>query len=331
MSMKTITLAGGEVKAEFSGANAWLRNDGVDTVHASKKAGVAAGADEVISIPVGQSAPVYGANGTVYLLGTGSVQLVGSDYSTNPFKTSAQGGSGADEVARAAIRAHRENEDIHLSAEDVAGMVSGENLLRNPHLGINQRGQAEYTATVRSDHTLDGWQAYLTQSATTGSCTITPTENGVVIDNQTNGSVVFFQRLENYKTLFGKDISVSARVNNAVISATGQPTDSTGRQVSSTAEWGGIGYYVSAGAYAQAELIITAGNTVSVEWAKLELGTHATPFTPPEPATELLKCQRYYQLRTVGDIDPIDLRPTMATIKDIRQRGDGNYEYIAEL
>ena len=121
MSELTITLAGSEEKAEFSGSNAWLRNDGTDTVYAAKSAGVTAGADGVVAVPAGQSAPVYGANGTVFLLGTGSVQLIGSDYSTNPFKTSAQsGGSGADSVARAAISAHAGNTDIHVTAAEKA-------------------------------------------------------------------------------------------------------------------------------------------------------------------------------------------------------------------
>lgn len=119
MSTKTITLAGSEVMAEFSGANAWLRNDGTDVIYAAAKPGITAGADDVVAILAGQSAPVYGANGSVWLLGTGSVQLIGSDYSTNPFKTSAQaGGSGADEVARAAISAHSGNTEIHVSAAD---------------------------------------------------------------------------------------------------------------------------------------------------------------------------------------------------------------------
>ena len=117
MDTKTIALTGTEVKAEFSGGNAWLRNDSTDTVYAGRSAGITAGADGVVAVPAGQSAPVYGANGTVYLLGTGSVQLIGSDYSTNPFKTSAQsGGSGADEVARAAITAHAGNADVHVTA-----------------------------------------------------------------------------------------------------------------------------------------------------------------------------------------------------------------------
>ena len=121
MSEKTIALSGAETEVHFSGGNAWLRNDGAAVVYAAKTAGITAGADGVISIPAGGSAPVYGANGTVFLLGSGSVQLVGSDYATNPFKTSAQaGGSGADDVARAAIEAHAGNAGIHVTAEEKA-------------------------------------------------------------------------------------------------------------------------------------------------------------------------------------------------------------------
>ena len=64
MNIKTIALTGTEVKAEFSGGNAWLRNDSTDTVYAGKSAGITAGADGVVAVPAGQSAPVYGANGT---------------------------------------------------------------------------------------------------------------------------------------------------------------------------------------------------------------------------------------------------------------------------
>lgn len=92
MSEKTIALSGAEVKVTFSGGNAWLRNDGASAVYASKTAGITAGADGVISIPAGGSAPVYGANGTVFLLGSGSVQLIGSDYATNPFVGDSFGG-----------------------------------------------------------------------------------------------------------------------------------------------------------------------------------------------------------------------------------------------
>ena len=122
MTSKTIALTGDETRVDYGGGtNVWLRNDGTDAIYASTSPGITAGADGTVSIPAGQSVGVYGANGTVYLIGTGSVQLIGSDYSTNPFRNSAaSGGSGADEVARAAIGAHAGNADIHVTADEKA-------------------------------------------------------------------------------------------------------------------------------------------------------------------------------------------------------------------
>lgn len=137
MSNMTISLTGSEVRADFFGTNAWLRNDGTSTIYASTSPGVTEGEDGVVSVPAGGSAPVFDAHGTVYLIGTGSVQLIGSDYSENPFKTSAQsGGSGADEVARAAIEAHAGNSSIHLTAEQLDSAVSAHNTNENAHTGM---------------------------------------------------------------------------------------------------------------------------------------------------------------------------------------------------
>lgn len=121
MTSKTISLSGTELKVNYSGgANVWLRNDGTSAVYASAAPDIAAGADDVVSIPAGQAAPIYGANGTVYLLGTGSVMLIGSDYAQCPFKTStSSGGSGGvDDVARAAINAHEGNAEMHVTAAE---------------------------------------------------------------------------------------------------------------------------------------------------------------------------------------------------------------------
>ena len=86
MSSKTIVLSGTETVADYGkGFNAWIRNDGSSVVYAARSAGVTAGADGVVSIPAGQSAPVYSACGTVYLSGEGAVLIIGSDYSDNPF------------------------------------------------------------------------------------------------------------------------------------------------------------------------------------------------------------------------------------------------------
>ena len=101
MSEKTIALSGAEVKVTFSGANAWVRNDGATVVYASKTAGITADADGVVPIPAGCSAPIFGANGAVFLLGAGEVLLIGSDYATNPFNGVSTGG-GADTSTNAA-------------------------------------------------------------------------------------------------------------------------------------------------------------------------------------------------------------------------------------
>ena len=119
MATKTITLTGAEVAVTgLDGAHAHIRNDGTEVIYAAKTAGITAGADGVASIPAGQSDTIRGISGAVYLLGTGSALIQSDDYVASPFKTSAQGGSGADEVARAAINAHEGNTVVHVTAAD---------------------------------------------------------------------------------------------------------------------------------------------------------------------------------------------------------------------
>ena len=192
MTSKTITLAGAEIRADYSGGtNAWLRNDGTTTVYASTAPGVTAGADGVVSIPAGQAATIYGACGSVYLLGAGSVQLVGSDYTACPFKTSAQGGSGADSVARAAIEAHAADADIHVTADEKAywNTLSGKNDLDNPDFRVNQRGLSEYS----TGYTVDRW--YIS----TDKCKAAPESDGIRLTATaalTSNTHAFWQNIE---------------------------------------------------------------------------------------------------------------------------------------
>ena len=192
MTSKTIALSGAEIRADYSGGcNAWLRNDGTATVYASTAPGVTAGADGVVSIPAGQAAAIYGACGAVYLLGTGTVQLVGSDYTACPFKTSAQGGSGADEVARADIKAHADNTEVHVTADEKAywNTLSGKNELDNPDFNVNQRGLSEYS----TGYTVDRW--YIS----TDKCKAAPETNGIRLTataTLTSNTHAFWQNIE---------------------------------------------------------------------------------------------------------------------------------------
>lgn len=338
MTSKTITLAGAEIRADYSGGtNAWLRNDGTATVYASTAPGVTANADGTVSIPAGQSVGVYGANGTVYLMGTGSVQLIGSDYSTSPFKTSAQsGGSGADSVARAAIEAHAADTDIHVTADEKAywNTLSGKNDLDNPDFRVNQRGLSEYS----TGYTVDRW--YIS----TDKCKAAPESDGIRLTataTLTSNTHAFWQNIE-FPLAPGKyTLSLNVSEVSGVWSARIRTVNASGDYVDS--------YYTSAlhegvnkvsvdlpdGEYISAVSIgfnkgTEAGNSLKLAWAKLEGGPLATPFVPPDYAAELAKCQRYYQVRTTNDIDPLDLRPSMRTITDIKAV-EGGYAYVAEL
>ena len=339
MTSKTIVLTGEEIRADYSGGtNVWLRNDGTATVYASGAPGISAGADGTVSIPAGQSVGVYGANGTVYLLGTtGSVQLIGSDYTACPFKTSAQsGGSGADSVARAAIEAHAGNADIHVTATEKAAWnavnYSNPNLLINPDFRINQRGQAEYT----SGYTVDRWYS-------PGKCSAAPISGGVKLTSTVTASSTthaFWQDFE-FPLPPGKyTLSLKAADVTGVWAARIRTVTAAGDYVDSyytprlQAGINSVTVDLPDSEYISAVSVslnkgIEIGDSLTIEWMKLENGS-ATLFVHPDLATELEKCQRYYQVRTTNDIDPLDMRPSMRTITDIKQV-EGGYAYVAEL
>ena len=337
MTSKTIALSGAEIRADYSGGtNAWLRNDGTTVVYASAAPGVTAVADGVVSIPAGQAAAIYGACGSVYLLGTGSVQLVGSDYTACPFKTSAQsGGSGADSVARAAIEAHAADTDIHVTADEKAywNTLSGKNDLDNPDFRVNQRGQNEYS----TGYTVDRWYS-------PGKCSAAPISGGVKLTSTVTASSTthaFWQNFE-FPLPPGKyTLSLNVLEVSGVWAARIRTVTAAGDYVDSyytprlQAGINSVTVDLSDSEYISAVSIgfnkgNEAGNSLKLAWAKLEGGSLATPFVPPDYAAELAKCQRFYQVRTTNDIDPLDLRPSMRTITDIKAV-EGGYAYVAEL
>lgn len=309
MTSKTITLTGAETRAVYSGgSNAWLRNDGTDVIYAAAVPGITAGSDGVVSIPAGQSAPVYGAYGTVYLLGTGAVQLIGSDYSTNPFKTSAQsGGSGADSVARAAITAHAGNTEIHVTAaqKSVWDGLSNPNLLINPDFKVNQRGGNIYSAAdgaINAGFTVDHWIMSIIGSGNSGSYNAeTRVLSGSVLDK--NGYYAnLYQLIENPVRFAGKTLTLSAGMSELDQPALIQIWRTEGTTTTGVAA---TPYNLEADKVltftmpsdltetSKIRVVLQTRGSVKLDWAKLELGSAATPFVPPDPATELLKCQRY--------------------------------------
>ena len=338
MTSKTIVFTGEEIRADYSGGtNAWLRNDGTATVYASTAPGVTANADGVVSIPAGQAAAIYGACGAVYLLGTGSVMLVGSDYTACPFKTSAQGGSGADDVARAAIEAHAADADIHVTADEKAywNTLSGKNELDNPDFRVNQRGQNEYS----TGYTVDRW--YIS----TDKCKAAPETNGIRLTataTLTSNTHAFWQNIE-FPLAPGKyTLSLKAADVTGVWAARIRTVTAAGDYVDSyytprlQAGINSVTVDLSDSEYISAVSIgfnkgTEAGNSLKLAWIKLENGSMATMFVAPDRAAELAKCQRFYQIRTTNDINPLDLRPSMRATPSEITAVEGGYAYVAEL
>lgn len=210
------------------------------------------------------------------------------------------------------------------------------NMLINPDFAVNQRGETEYTTT---GYTVDRWSMQV-------GFKITPLENGIRIcptGAVTSNLFAIIQNIPVSKAMFGNDYTLTVNVSetndyayavvyaynsaNAVIKSSDKIKLNTG--LNSTT----IRNIPDNTAYIRVQFTINSGaqtsDTLEILWAKLELGGIATLYTPPDPAVELTKCQRYYQVRSTNDIDPVDLRPSMGNITDIKQV-TGGYAYVAE-
>ena len=292
MNVKTIKLTGSEVAVKVGGGNSEIKNNGVDTIYASASSGVVAGADGVVSIPAGASVTVTDTLGTVYILGTGSVEVVGKDFVAPVFKAAAAAGGNP-------------------------------NLLINPDFAVNQRGQSSWAG---AEYMVDRW--YKRASDTT----IYLNADGSL---HVPAKTIFLQRMpiDDYQKLIGKTLTFTVKYSGEVpvwVSfAAPAPKADISYRIHPDADRFWITTYENMGFVELRYYDPTADH--DIEWAKLEIGGVSTPYCPPDPTLELLKCQRYYQIRSTGDIAAVDLRPSMATIKDIKQRSDGLYEYIAEL
>ena len=185
--------------------------------------------------------------------------------------------------------------------------VSNPNLLDNPDFKINQRGQSEYKTASGTLFTVDRW---LTQA----KFTITKVSNGIecMTNEAIPGSVnlsALRQLIEAGPTLWGKPVTMTVNATKThdlvyfqahayssdmtILAYSPKTKLETGANnittltVPEDTAFIGLQLTVNGGS--------SAGEVFGLEWVKLEPGNKATPFVPPHPALELLKCQRFYQ------------------------------------
>ena len=207
--------------------------------------------------------------------------------------------------------------------------ISNPNLLINPDFGINQYGFSSKTISTSQTYFIDHWYG--------SRCTVAKNSNGG-IDlswNGIDGSDGWIQqKIENTKYLFGKDVIISADVDGIRKSAhIVVPTTTNASAYYAFTDKIKVAISNYAGNYISVVIYNNSAVPSNINNIKLEVGASATPFIPYNPAAELIKCQRYYQIRSTNNIAAADLRPNMreGITPTIMALSGGNYSYSAEL
>ncbi|MBQ8613734.1 MAG: hypothetical protein IJ416_05910 [Ruminiclostridium sp.] len=165
----------------------------------------------------------------------------------------------------------------------ITGNISNPNLLINPDFSINQRGQTEY---LQSSYTVDHWR---TDSRSTLQLLESGAKRIYASDAYSGEWRAFAQYVENLSLTDTYTISVKVTDVKGewfIPTATNNYNPLTvGINTRTDSIFSSVGIAMKN---------VSAGDYIDIEWIKLELGSIATPFVPPDPATELVKCQRYY-------------------------------------
>lgn len=192
------------------------------------------------------------------------------------------------------------NAGVNEAKSYVNGAINNPNLIDNPDFSINQRGQTEYTGRV---YCMDRWFK-------NEANTVRITDNGVQLVEI--GSLIrqrIATDLESF--LIGKMVTLTVLMSNGnLFTASEIFPDKTGVSLGTQGN-------ISMGFYWDGEyqnIVFTAQEAfATIRSVKLELGSVATPFVPPNPATELAKCQRYFQrIKSIG-VKPISFGLPVST------------------
>lgn len=232
-------------------------------------------------------------------VGTPSVEVEKSGTKENPvfnFKFSnVKGEKGDSGIGDAKLSNTPGTSDTDgYTQKTVNGIVQNPNLLINPNFAINQRGQASYTGAV---YGVDRWKGI------GGSITATPVANGIQLSSSATSNIYEKQIVET--NLAGKTVTASCKLS-AINSGEGgrfavyYSTNGTSWTLINSITITAVG--ISAltvniptnALYVSVDVGVRPNSVVVFEWTKLEIGSVATEFSPPDNATELLKCQRYY-------------------------------------
>ena len=168
------------------------------------------------------------------------------------------------------------------------------NLLINPDFRINQRAKTTYNGT--NGYCVDAW-------IRSSDATVNVVGDGIAMSYSSTSNPAVFQSVNFSNKLYGKPITFSASINGTVYSCSCTPTAGSEGTILAFTRLDGEtdtpadnsipNIYIQMNSRGIIQCVLN--NVTKCEWAKLEIGTVATPFTPPNPEEELLKCRERYQ------------------------------------
>lgn len=164
--------------------------------------------------------------------------------------------------------------------------ISNPNLLINPDFKINQRGEDTYSVSSGSMYSVDRWKIW--------SCSFNADTKILKGTSSTNvGTMVqtFEKELDDTYTFSIKVLNITGGGGTIWFENTSSSTPLIRKDFTSA----GIYSLTYTGKFNRVTIKVDDSNTsMTIEWVKLEKGTNVTQFIEPDPATELIKCQRYY-------------------------------------
>ncbi len=291
MAIYNLTVTDNEISVQ--GRYASVKNNGAETVYASSAPDLELNAPEVVPIQPGESVIVRDCRKKLYVRGSGEIAVVSGNEPVNFFRPAPKGygGGSGDGVTQQqlndTLKTYATNSSVdtklegYVSKDEIPG---NPNLLLNPDFKVNQRGKSEYGYDGSDRYTVDRWklQANLTLTVHNDYVTVSrhdPTSNShtgfrqeLNIPDDTSVTLQAFVKGNGSFTLFHNGFSGTAEM-----------------QVQDTDGWVVVkctGY----GASDAGVLLRGTATSLDIKWIKLELGAVSTPFVPPNPLEEALKC-----------------------------------------
>ena len=305
MFIKTVSTTSGINPIKFDetgGVFYWILNTGSSTIYASTKSAFTAGDDGVVSLGPKESRRLETNNDTIYILGEGQVEIHNQrdgicSFKQAPTSSGSGGGGTIDAYTKTESDAkYAQKTDIPSSlpanggnADTLDGLHSNEiainpNLLINPDFKINQRGVVSGDTLVYGRYSLDRWHILYNNLDFKKSINITSDGIELVTTNGAgNGYYGDFHHIFENPLPSGY-YTMSGKIDGVIRTYTGYLAENADS-------------ILFDGAFVLAHTSFAIrfyDDTRKIEWVKLEVGQVATQFVPPDPALELVKCQRFY-------------------------------------